>query len=73
MSLFYQIVFILLIVEAGALSLLLAPLPLKLRKTVLVWLSKSKLMAQVRYVMRILFVFVTMLFIGTLRPRLSIR
>ncbi|KAI8914601.1 B-cell receptor-associated protein 31-like-domain-containing protein [Gorgonomyces haynaldii] len=65
MSLYLQLVFAMLVFEMALFLLLLIPLPLQWRAKLLKSISKSKIFGHIKYTMRILFVFVLILFIDS--------
>ncbi|EGF77569.1 hypothetical protein BATDEDRAFT_13702 [Batrachochytrium dendrobatidis JAM81] len=66
MTLYYQIVFAMLVYEMALFLLLLAPFPTTWRRSMLKWVSNSKIVVKISYVMRIMFVFVVVLFVDSL-------
>ncbi|KAH6560478.1 hypothetical protein BASA62_010488 [Batrachochytrium salamandrivorans] len=66
MSLHYQLVFFMLAYEMALFLLLLAPLPVTWRRGMLKWISKSSFVTKVSYAMRIMFLFVVILFVDSL-------
>ncbi|KAG0303011.1 hypothetical protein BGZ98_007053 [Dissophora globulifera] len=66
MSLPYTMVFTLLMTEVITFIFLILPLPFTWRRGMLNFLSKSPLMAKLHYVMKIVFIFVFILFIDSL-------
>ncbi|KAG0265800.1 hypothetical protein BGZ95_003225 [Linnemannia exigua] len=66
MSLPYTMVFTLLMTEMITFIFLILPLPFKWRRGLLNFLSKSPFMANIQYVMKIVFIFVFILFIDSL-------
>ncbi|TPX60650.1 hypothetical protein SpCBS45565_g07459 [Spizellomyces sp. 'palustris'] len=66
MSLFYQIVFVILAVEMALFTLLIAPLPLSLKRQFLIWMSKSPVIAQAKQWLKIVFVYVFIMFLDSL-------
>ncbi|KAF8927795.1 B-cell receptor-associated protein 31-like-domain-containing protein [Dissophora ornata] len=66
MSLPYTMVFALLMTEMITFIFLILPLPFKWRRGMLNFLSKSPFMANIQYVMKIVFIFVFILFVDSL-------
>ncbi|KAJ3159973.1 hypothetical protein HDU86_001238 [Geranomyces michiganensis] len=66
MSLFYQLVFIILISEMLLFGLLIAPLPLGIRRSMLKWMSTSPLLTQSKSYFRIMFLYVSIMFVDSL-------
>ncbi|KAG0269945.1 hypothetical protein DFQ27_001494 [Actinomortierella ambigua] len=66
MSLPYTMVFTLLMTEMVVFIFLILPLPFKWRRGLLKFLSESRLMGHVQYVMKIVFIFVFILFLDAL-------
>ncbi|KAJ3162915.1 hypothetical protein HDU88_006555 [Geranomyces variabilis] len=66
MSLFYQLVFVILISEMLLFGLLIAPLPLGIRRSMLKWMSTSPILAQSKAYFRIMFVYVSIMFVDSL-------
>ncbi|ORZ26485.1 B-cell receptor-associated protein 31-like-domain-containing protein [Lobosporangium transversale] len=66
MSLPYTMVFTLLMTEMITFIFLILPLPFKWRRGMLNFLSKSPFMAHIQYVMKIVFIFVFILFLDSL-------
>ncbi|KAJ3226758.1 hypothetical protein HK099_004176 [Clydaea vesicula] len=71
MSLHYEIVFYLLAFEALIFVVLLAPFPLKIRKIVLNFFSKSKIIFQIKKGLSVGLVFVALLFADSLNKMLA--
>ncbi|KAG0047254.1 hypothetical protein BGZ83_007659 [Gryganskiella cystojenkinii] len=67
MSLPYTMVFTLLMAEMITFIFLILPLPFKWRRGMLNFMATSKVMANVQYVMKIVFVFVFILFLDSLK------
>ncbi|KAI8913746.1 B-cell receptor-associated protein 31-like-domain-containing protein [Powellomyces hirtus] len=66
MSLFYQIVFVVLAAEMLLFTLLIAPLPLAVRRPMLKWMSTSPLVTQAKSWLKLVFVYVTIMFVDSL-------
>jgi len=66
MTLYYSLVFGLLVSEMFIFVLLILPLPLKWRKSIFTFLSRSPLIAQLQYGLKITFIFVFILFVDSL-------
>jgi B-cell receptor-associated protein 31 len=71
MSIHFTAVFVLLVVEMSALLILLLPLPLSWRKSLLNFFTKSKLMKNVNYALKFVFGFIFILFLDSLRVELK--
>ncbi|KAM0253996.1 hypothetical protein ACHAQJ_007009 [Trichoderma viride] len=65
MTLYYSLVFALLMGEMGMFMLLLVPLPFNAKRRIFTFISESPLIAKVQYWMRITFVFILILFIDS--------
>ncbi|KAF0539101.1 B-cell receptor-associated 31-like protein [Gigaspora margarita] len=63
MTLYYSLVFVLLIAESIAFLFLILPFPYSWRRTMLRWISQSQLAAQSQYVLKFAFIFVFILFL----------
>jgi len=66
MTLYYSLVFGLLVSEMFIFVLLILPFPMKWRKSIFTFLSKSPLIAQLQYGLKITFIFVFILFVDAL-------
>jgi len=66
MTLYYSLVFGLMVSEMFIFVLLILPLPMKWRKSIFIFLSKSPLIAQLQYGLKITFIFVFILFVDSL-------
>ncbi|KAL7752845.1 Endoplasmic reticulum transmembrane protein 3 [Sorochytrium milnesiophthora] len=66
MSLHYQLVFGLLIFECAVFALLVAPFPQGMKRTFFKWFSSSSIVASFIYSLKILFIFVFILFLDAL-------
>ncbi|KAL6904655.1 putative B-cell receptor-associated protein [Trichoderma evansii] len=65
MTLYYSLVFALLMGEMGLFMLLLVPLPFKIKRKIFTFISESPLVAKLQYWMKITFVFILILFIDS--------
>ncbi|CAG8541723.1 2587_t:CDS:2 [Acaulospora morrowiae] len=65
MTLYYNLVFALLVLESLAFVVLILPLPYAWRREMLRWVSQSSLIARSQYALKFAFVFVFILFIDT--------
>ncbi|KAJ4862835.1 hypothetical protein N5P37_004984 [Trichoderma harzianum] len=66
MTLYYTLVFGLLMAEMGLFMLLLIPLPFNIKRRIFTFISESPLIAKVQYWMKITFVFILILFVDSL-------
>ncbi|KAL5628084.1 hypothetical protein BROUX41_002832 [Berkeleyomyces rouxiae] len=62
MTLYYSLVFFLLMFEVGIFFLLIVPMPYKMKKKLFTFISESPLISKVQYWLKITFVFVLILF-----------
>ncbi|RFU74267.1 endoplasmic reticulum transmembrane [Trichoderma arundinaceum] len=65
MTLYYSLVFALLMGEMGMFMLLILPLPFNAKRRIFTFISESPLVAKVQYWMKITFVFILILFIDS--------
>ncbi|RDA93522.1 hypothetical protein CP533_4000 [Ophiocordyceps camponoti-saundersi (nom. inval.)] len=65
MTLYYTLVFVLLMFEMGLFMLLLVPLPFSIKRRIFTFISENPLVAKVEYWMKITFVFILILFIDS--------
>ncbi|RCI12518.1 hypothetical protein L249_1303 [Ophiocordyceps polyrhachis-furcata BCC 54312] len=65
MTLYYTLVFVLLMFEMGLFMLLLVPLPFSMKRRIFTFISENPLVAKVEYWMKITFVFILILFIDS--------
>ncbi|KAK1963607.1 B-cell receptor-associated 31-like protein [Colletotrichum sublineola] len=65
MTLYYTLVFVLLMVEMGLFMLLIVPLPFTVKRKLFTFISESPVVAKVQYWMKITFVFILILFIDS--------
>ncbi|KAM0455195.1 hypothetical protein ACHAO4_004071 [Trichoderma viride] len=65
MTLYYSLVFALLMGEMGLFMLLLVPLPFKIKRKIFTFISESPLVAKLQYWMKITFVFILILFVDS--------
>jgi len=65
MTLYYTLVFGLLMFEMGLFLLLIVPLPFNVKRRVFTFISESPLVAKIQYWMKITFVFILILFIDS--------
>ncbi|RIB18538.1 B-cell receptor-associated protein 31-like-domain-containing protein [Gigaspora rosea] len=63
MTLYYSLVFVLLIAESIAFLFLILPFPYSWRRAMLRWISQSQLVTQSQYVLKFAFIFVFILFL----------
>ncbi|EFQ25574.1 hypothetical protein CGRA01v4_02401 [Colletotrichum graminicola] len=65
MTLYYTLVFVLLMAEMGLFMLLIVPLPFTVKRKLFTFISESPIVAKVQYWMKITFVFILILFIDS--------
>jgi len=65
MTLYYSLVFLLLVTEMALFVLLIVPLPFTLRRKIFTFISESPLIAKLQYGMKITFIFILILFIDS--------
>jgi len=65
MTLYYSLVFALLMLEMGIFLLLIVPLPFTVRKKMFSFISNSPVIAKLQYGMKITFIFILILFIDS--------
>lgn len=65
MTLYYTLVFLLLVAEMTLFMLLILPLPFTMRRKVFTFISESPIVAKVQYWLKITFVFILILFIDS--------
>ncbi|PFH60546.1 hypothetical protein XA68_10789 [Ophiocordyceps unilateralis] len=65
MTLYYTLVFMLLMFEMGLFMLLLVPLPFNVKRRIFTFISENPLVAKVEYWMKITFVFILILFVDS--------
>ncbi|KFH45526.1 hypothetical protein ACRE_037080 [Hapsidospora chrysogenum ATCC 11550] len=65
MTLYYTLVFVLLMVEMTLFMLLIVPLPFSLKRKIFTFISENPIVAKVQYWMKICFVFILILFIDS--------
>ncbi|TDZ20397.1 Uncharacterized protein Cob_v006744 [Colletotrichum orbiculare MAFF 240422] len=65
MTLYYTLVFMLLMGEMGLFMLLIVPLPFAVKRKLFTFISESPIVAKVQYWMKITFVFILILFIDS--------
>ncbi|KAL1842536.1 hypothetical protein VTJ49DRAFT_5012 [Mycothermus thermophilus] len=65
MTLYYTLVFMLLVAEMGLFLLLILPLPFAMRRKVFTFISENPIVAKVQYWLKITFVFILILFIDS--------
>ncbi|KAL0640617.1 Endoplasmic reticulum transmembrane protein 3 [Maublancomyces gigas] len=72
MTLYYTLVFVLLLVEMGVFMFLILPLPFTWRKAVFTFISENPFVAKLQYGMKITFVFILILFIDSVNRVYSV-
>jgi len=65
MTLYYSLVFLLLVAEMALFVLLIIPLPFTIRRKMFTFISESPLVAKLQYGMKITFIFILILFIDS--------
>ncbi|KAL2271064.1 hypothetical protein VTJ83DRAFT_435 [Remersonia thermophila] len=65
MTLYYTLVFLLLVTEMALFLLLILPLPFTMRRKVFTFISENPLVAKVQYWLKITFVFILILFVDS--------
>ncbi|KAL2166417.1 hypothetical protein VTG60DRAFT_2799 [Thermothelomyces hinnuleus] len=65
MTLYYTLVFLLLVAEMALFMLLILPLPFPMRRKVFTFISENPIVAKVQYWLKITFVFILILFIDS--------
>ncbi|KFA63025.1 hypothetical protein S40285_07253 [Stachybotrys chlorohalonatus IBT 40285] len=65
MTLYYTLVFILLMLEMALFMLLIVPLPFTLKRRIFTFISENPVVAKIQYWMKITFVFILILFIDS--------
>ncbi|WFD35535.1 Endoplasmic reticulum transmembrane protein 3 [Malassezia cuniculi] len=72
MTLYYSIVFSLLIFEMAMFGILIVPLPFSMRRKLFHFLATSEVVAKINYGVRITFIFVAVLFIDAFQRMLKV-
>jgi len=65
MTLYYSLVFLLLVAEMALFMLLIIPLPFNIRRKMFTFISESPIIAKLQYGMKITFIFILILFIDS--------
>jgi B-cell receptor-associated protein 31 len=65
MTLYYSLVFVLLVLEMALFMLLIVPMPFTLKRTIFTFISENPIVAKIQYWMKITFVFILILFIDS--------
>ncbi|KAH7156252.1 B-cell receptor-associated protein 31-like-domain-containing protein [Dactylonectria macrodidyma] len=65
MTLYYTLVFILLMFEMGLFMLLIVPLPFNVKRKIFTFISENPIVAKIQYWMKITFIFILILFIDS--------
>jgi len=65
MTLYYSLVFALLVAEMALFVLIVVPLPFTLRRKLFTFISENPIVAKVQYGMKICFIFITILFLDS--------
>lgn len=61
----YHLVWILLVLELGLFALLTLPIPLRWKNGSLLWVRQHPLYPRLKYALRVVFIFILLLFAGT--------
>ncbi|CEJ88880.1 hypothetical protein VHEMI04903 [[Torrubiella] hemipterigena] len=67
MTLYYTIVFMLLVFEMGVFMMLIIPFPNTIRRKIFTFLSENPVVASIMYAMKITFIFILVLFIDSVQ------
>ncbi|WFD18238.1 Endoplasmic reticulum transmembrane protein 3 [Malassezia caprae] len=73
MTLYYSIVFALLVLEMAMFMVLIVPLPFSARRKLFRFLATSQIVAKINYCVRITFIFVAVLFIDAFQRMMKIK
>ncbi|KAL6863053.1 Endoplasmic reticulum transmembrane protein 3 [Amphichorda felina] len=65
MTLYYTLVFVLLMAEMGMFMLLIVPLPFNVKRKIFTFISENPIVAKIQYWMKICFIFILILFIDS--------
>ncbi|KAH7155441.1 B-cell receptor-associated protein 31-like-domain-containing protein [Dactylonectria estremocensis] len=65
MTLYYTLVFILLMFEMGLFMLLIVPLPFNVKRKIFTFISENPVVAKIQYWMKITFIFILILFVDS--------
>lgn len=65
MTLYYTLVFVLLVLEMALFMLLIVPMPFSLKRKIFTFISENSVVAKIQYWMKITFVFILILFIDS--------
>lgn len=65
MTLYYSLVFVLLVAEMALFMLLIVPLPFTIRRKMFTFISESPIVAKFQYAMKITFIFILILFLDS--------
>jgi len=65
MTLYYTLVFVLLVLEMALFMLLIVPLPFGVKRKIFTFISENPVVAKIQYWMKICFVFILILFIDS--------
>ncbi|KAA8575658.1 hypothetical protein MFRU_020g00480 [Monilinia fructicola] len=65
MTLYYSLVFALLVIEMALFVLLIVPIPFTIRRKMFTFISESRLAAKLQYGMKITFIFIVILFVDS--------
>ncbi|KAJ9091591.1 hypothetical protein QFC19_009047 [Naganishia cerealis] len=72
MTLYYTICFGLLVAELMLFAAIVAPMPFKMKKAFLHFLSENPVVAKIQYGLKITFIFVAILFVDALQRMLKV-
>lgn len=65
MTLYYSLVFVLLVLEMALFMLLIVPMPFNVKRKIFTFISENSIVAKIQYWMKITFVFILILFIDS--------
>ncbi|KAL9610600.1 MAG: hypothetical protein Q9167_004702 [Letrouitia subvulpina] len=73
MTLYYSLVFVLLMLEMAIFMLLIVPLPYSMKRKLFTFISENPLVAKVQYGMKITFIFILILFVDSVNRVYSVQ
>ncbi|KAL8739925.1 MAG: hypothetical protein Q9190_007317 [Brigantiaea leucoxantha] len=73
MTLYYSLVFVLLVLEMGLFMLLIVPLPYTFKRRLFTFISENPLVAKLQYGMKITFIFILILFVDSVNRVYSVQ
>ncbi|KAL2210465.1 B-cell receptor-associated 31-like protein [Sarocladium strictum] len=65
MTLYYSLVFVLLVLEMALFMLLIVPMPFNVKRKIFTFISENSIVAKIQYWMKITFVFILILFVDS--------